>query len=100
MNHELRILILRLSSLGDILHTLPAFASLRATFPRARIDWLAAEQCRALVGAIRGVDRVLALDTRSLARFPPTGRRGGGWAALSANSARPITTWPSTFKGS
>lgn len=71
MNHELRILILRLSSLGDILHTLPAFASLRATFPRARIDWLAAEQCRALVGAIRGVDRVLALDTRSLARFPP-----------------------------
>lgn len=71
MNREPRILILRLSSLGDILHTLPAFASLRATFPRARIDWLAADKCRALAGAIRGVDRVLTLDTRPLARFPP-----------------------------
>jgi len=71
MSQGPRILILRLSSLGDILHTLPAFASLRAAFPRARIDWLAAEKCRSLAAAIRGVDRVHVLDARALARFPP-----------------------------
>lgn len=35
-----RILIVRLGSLGDIVHALPAVAALRATYPRARIDWL------------------------------------------------------------
>ncbi len=35
-----RILILRLGSLGDIVHALPAVAALREAFPEARIDWL------------------------------------------------------------
>ena len=36
---EPRILLVRLGSLGDIVHALPAAASLRDTFPGARIDW-------------------------------------------------------------
>src|SRR2546425_12006135 len=35
-----RFLIVRLGSLGDLVHTLPAIASLRDSFPGARIDWL------------------------------------------------------------
>ncbi len=35
-----RFLLVRLGSLGDIVHTLPVLATLRAAFPRARIDWL------------------------------------------------------------
>lgn len=34
------ILILKPSSLGDIIHTLPAVAALRAHWPKARISWL------------------------------------------------------------
>ena len=34
-----RILIVRLGSMGDVVHTLPAVASLRAAFPRAQIGW-------------------------------------------------------------
>lgn len=35
-----RILVLKPSSLGDIVHTLPAVAALRAKFPSAHITWM------------------------------------------------------------
>lgn len=35
-----RILIIRLSALGDILHALPVLGRLREAFPQARIGWL------------------------------------------------------------
>ena len=35
-----RILVLKPSSLGDIVHTLPAVAALRAKFPAAQITWM------------------------------------------------------------
>ncbi|RME72372.1 MAG: lipopolysaccharide heptosyltransferase family protein [Planctomycetota bacterium] len=34
-----RILIVRLSALGDVVHALPVLDALRTAFPRARIDW-------------------------------------------------------------
>jgi heptosyltransferase I len=39
-----RILIVRLSAMGDVLHTLPAVEALRAAFPRAMIGWLIDER--------------------------------------------------------
>ena len=38
--HSSRFLIVRLGSLGDIIHAIPAAAALRARYPSARIDWL------------------------------------------------------------
>jgi ADP-heptose:LPS heptosyltransferase len=35
-----RILIIRPSSLGDVIRTVPALVSLRRAFPKAKIDWL------------------------------------------------------------
>src|SRR6266571_3000494 len=35
-----RILIIRLSSMGDIIHTLPAVAALRRAFPLAALGWV------------------------------------------------------------
>ncbi|PYJ36412.1 MAG: hypothetical protein DME84_10595 [Verrucomicrobia bacterium] len=35
-----RILLIKLSGLGDVAHTLPVLVKLRARYPRARIDWL------------------------------------------------------------
>ncbi|MDR0666157.1 MAG: hypothetical protein LBF71_01980, partial [Campylobacteraceae bacterium] len=34
------ILIIKMSSLGDILHTLPSAAALRSHFKNAKISWL------------------------------------------------------------
>src|ERR1051326_290227 len=35
-----RILLIKLSAVGDVIHTLPVLAKLRRRFPDARIDWL------------------------------------------------------------
>lgn len=39
-----RILIVRLSSMGDVMHALPAVAALRAAFPAATLGWLIEER--------------------------------------------------------
>ncbi|HYK91511.1 MAG TPA: glycosyltransferase family 9 protein [Acidobacteriota bacterium] len=65
-----KILIIRLSSLGDILHALPAFVSLRATFPDARIDWLVEQRNSFLLSAVDGIDEVLILDTYPMRAAP------------------------------
>ena len=39
-----RLLIVRLSAMGDVIHTLPAAQALRAAFPQAMIGWLIEER--------------------------------------------------------
>lgn len=56
------ILFVKPSSLGDIVHAMPALAALRQTFPQARITWLVKRQWAELVERIDGVDRVWAID--------------------------------------
>ncbi len=65
-----KILIIRLSALGDILHALPAFQGLRSAFPGSRIDWLTAKKSSFLFEAVPGIDALHVLDTNSLLRFP------------------------------
>ncbi len=67
-----KILIIRLSSLGDILHTLPAFESLRATNPTAQIDWLVEQRMAFLLSAVEGIDRIITIDTARLKSHPAT----------------------------
>ncbi len=69
-----RVLVVRLGSMGDILHALPAVASLRHVFPAAHIGWAVEQRWAALLAtpdAIAGprglqkplVDVVHAFDT-------------------------------------
>jgi heptosyltransferase-1 len=74
MNAPPKILIIRLSSLGDILHVLPAFMSLRRSFPESKIEWLAATKSAFLLKAVPGIDRLHVLDTHSLLHFPVDGK--------------------------
>jgi lipopolysaccharide heptosyltransferase I len=66
-------LIVRLGSLGDLVHTLPAAAALRqqlsedgANAHGARLDWVVEEKWSPLIQMVEGVDRVIPLR-RSLA---------------------------------
>ena len=43
------ILLIKLSALGDVVHTLPVVTALRARYPKARIDWLVATEFTELV---------------------------------------------------
>ena len=56
-----RFLTVRLSSLGDVVHTVPAVAALRESFPKARIDWVVDERWSPLVQMVIGVDEVIPL---------------------------------------
>lgn len=47
-----RILIVRLSSMGDVIHALPAAVMLRHTFPQATIGWLIEERWAELLCAL------------------------------------------------
>ena len=45
--------MVRLSAMGDIIHTMPAAAALRQAFPRATIGWLIEERWVELLGTLR-----------------------------------------------
>lgn len=64
---EERFLILRMGALGDIVHTLPAVAALRESFPRAEIDWLVDRKWSPILDGNPDVNRVIPID-RSSAR--------------------------------
>ena len=58
-----QFLIVRLSSIGDIVHTLPAAAALAETFPQARVDWLVEKRHALLLDGNPHLDRIVMLDT-------------------------------------
>jgi heptosyltransferase I len=70
MNASQKILIIRLSSLGDILHTFPAFTSLRTAFPDAQIDWLIERRMEFLLSAVQGINDILSINTRYIKHNP------------------------------
>jgi lipopolysaccharide heptosyltransferase I len=57
-----RILVIKLSSLGDIVHSLPAVAALRKRFPSAHISWLVKPQWASILEGNPDVDEVLPVD--------------------------------------
>ena len=61
----MRLLIVRLSALGDVVHTLPLAAALRRAFPDGVIDWVIDERSADLLSLVPVLDRVVVLRTRS-----------------------------------
>jgi heptosyltransferase I len=59
-------LVVRLSSLGDIVHTVPAVVALRESFPAARIDWVVDQRWAQLVSMVQGIDAVIPLSRSPL----------------------------------
>jgi heptosyltransferase-1 len=57
-------LIVRLSSLGDIIHTLPAYAALRRRFPGASIRWAVGAQGRDILELVPGIDELILVGRR------------------------------------
>jgi len=67
-----RILILKPSSLGDIVHTLPAMATLRAKFPAAHFTWMVNPEWAPLLEGNPHINEILI--------FPRADFRGpAGW---------------------
>ncbi|HWQ57112.1 MAG TPA: glycosyltransferase family 9 protein [Bryobacteraceae bacterium] len=59
------ILVVRLGAMGDIVHTLPAVASLKHSFPGSRLTWVVEPQWAPLLEGNPFVDRVALLNRDS-----------------------------------
>lgn len=60
-----RFLLVRLGSLGDIVHTLPAAAALRDTFPDAKIDWLVDPKWSRILEGNPDISETIIVDRKS-----------------------------------
>jgi lipopolysaccharide heptosyltransferase I len=74
---DARVALVKLSSLGDVVHALPVAASLRAARPRARLLWIVERREAAVLRDHPDLDEVIVADTRGW-------RRARGPAALRA----------------
>ncbi len=66
----MNILIVKLSSLGDVVHAMPAVQDILAAHPNARIDWVVERAFAPLVSRCAGVQRVIPCELRRWRKSP------------------------------
>src|SRR5262249_34705918 len=86
-----RILLIKPSAVGDVIHTLPVLAKLRARYPQARIDWLLAPHIAELVGNHPALSNVLIFARNAFARF------GRSWTAAAGLFQLFSTIWQTRY---
>jgi lipopolysaccharide heptosyltransferase I len=64
----MRILIVKLSSIGDVVHALPAASLLRRAIPFAHISWVVERRASAILMDSPVIDRLIEIDTRAWRR--------------------------------
>lgn len=75
------VLIIKPSSLGDVVSAVPVLRGLRRSFPQARIAWLLNKNCAPLLQHEEDLDEVIIFDRNKLARAwrsPSATRELGG----------------------
>jgi heptosyltransferase-1 len=60
----LKILIVKLSSLGDVVHSMPAVMDIQTAFPDAQIDWVIERAFAPLASRCAAVNRVIPCELR------------------------------------
>ena len=80
----MKVLIVKLSSLGDVVHTLPVVQDILAAHPGAQIDWVVekafAPLLTPLLGA--GLQRVIACELRRWRKAPFSAATRSAWRAF------------------
>lgn len=79
-----RILLVKPSSLGDVVHALPVLHLLRERFPSARIDWVIGSAFAPLLRDHPGVSRLVEFDRKrygNMLKRPGAGREFAAWIA-------------------
>lgn len=72
MDSPRRILIIRPSALGDVCRSVPVLSTLRAAYPRARIDWLVQDSFAGAIDQHPALNSAVLFPRRRLARaFTP-----------------------------
>jgi heptosyltransferase-1 len=80
--NPLRILIVKLSSLGDVVHAMAAVQDIRRAHPGAQIDWVVERAFAPLVSRCEGVQRVIPCELRRWRKNPFAGPTRQAWASF------------------
>ena len=82
------VLVLKMSSLGDIVHTLPAVARLKAARPTLRIAWMANTEWIPLLRENPDLDKIIDFPRREFRRLADT-RKVYRWLSREVFGLRP-----------
>jgi len=66
----MRVLIVKASSLGDVIHALPVVDYLRQASPSCEIDWVVEEQCLAILEHNPAIAKIHVIRTRKWRKAP------------------------------
>lgn len=70
----MRVLIIRTSALGDVVHALPVLTALRRHFPQARIGWVVEEAMAPVLAGHPDLDEAIPVRLRHWGKKPFSGR--------------------------
>lgn len=77
-----RILVVKLSSLGDVVHAMPALQDMRQAYAHARIDWVVEPAFAPLLRRCDGVERIIPCAMRRWRRAPLSSATRSEWRAF------------------
>lgn len=75
----MRVLLIKTSSMGDVVHSLPALTDAAAAIPDVRFDWVVEEAFASIAGRHPAVARVIPCALRRWRRNPLKAVVGGEW---------------------
>jgi len=67
----MKILIVKLGSIGDIVHTLPSLTAIRRAQPGAEVTWVVERRAAEILRDNPLLDRLIEIDTKALRRWRP-----------------------------
>lgn len=83
----MNILIVKLSAIGDVIHTLPSLAALRRLYPAAHITWVVEEAAADLVSGHPYLDRALIFRRKRWIADIKKGQFKSAWRGFKAFQA-------------
>ncbi|HZI20600.1 MAG TPA: glycosyltransferase family 9 protein [Pyrinomonadaceae bacterium] len=69
----MHILFVKLGSIGDVVHTLPALAWVRGAVPGARVSWVVERRAAEILRDNPLLESLIEVDTKALRRWPVSG---------------------------
>ena len=78
----MRVLVIKTSSMGDVVHTLPALTDASRAYPDVRFDWVVEEAFAPIAERHPAVDRVIPCALRRWRKHPLRAWRSGEWPAF------------------
>ncbi len=62
----MKILIVKLSSIGDVIHTLPVISAIKKSLPNAKISWIVEKKCAEILRNNEFLHQLIEIDTHTL----------------------------------